>query len=367
MNGANMQIKISSLVVLAAFIVPYPAQADDTNGILPAKIAATAADKHCGENGIVTGKVVQVTIRPRAVFLNFERPYPDSPFTGVIFSRSTNQFGDLSSLTDKSVEISGMIVNYQNKPEIVLTNASQLTIGDQTPGLPSVSADADATAAAPAPAPPAKPAVAPAIATTPAASPQTLLWLAGFLAGCLALFLHVRKIARRSAIQAASALLLDTQGKTGATMAHDSPPYVQIETEGSTQTQSQTWLPRPAAGRQAARMPEAVRAGVIADLSQWLKQNVVRRLVSDRAELLATQQAAALKVLAVDERLAKVEQQIQQRNQDYERRIDELLKALITAEAENREMIRAQITFLKAEMEKARLKARQQSNEHQPY
>jgi len=367
MTGANVQMKIFPLIVLATFIVLYPAQADDTNGASPAKIAATVADKHYGENRIVTGKVVQVTIRPRTVFLNFERPYPDSPFTGVIFSRFTNQFGDLSSLTNKSVEVSGLITNYQNKPEIVLTNASQLTIGEPMPGPPSVSAEPNATAAAPAPAPPVKPAATPAKATTSAASPQTLLWLVGILAGCLALFLHVRQIARRSAIQAASALLLDSQSKPGAVMANDSPPYVQIEMEGSTQTQSQTWLPRPAAGNETGRMPEAVRAGVIAHLSQWLKQNVVRRLVSDRAQLMATQQAAALKVLEVDERLGKIERQIQQRNQDYERRIDELLKALITAEAENREMIRAQITFLKAEMEKARLKARQHSEEHQQY
>jgi len=362
-----MQKFFFSLVVLATFIVLYPARADDTNGAAPAKIGAAAADKHYGETMIVTGKIAQVTIHPAAVFLNFEKPYPNSPFTGVIFRRFTNLFGDLSSLTNKSVEVGGMITNYQNMPEIVLTNASQLTIsapgtgtGDQTsappPELPQVNE-----------LPPARTAATTTNATTPAGSPQTLLWLTGILAGCLALVLFVRKIARRSAIQAASALLLDSQSKTGAIMANDSPPYVQIETEGSTQTQSQTWLPRPAAGRETARIPEAVRAGVIANMSQWLKHNVVRRLVSDRAELLATQQAAALKVLAVDERLARIEHQIQQRNQDYERRIDELLKALITAEAENREMIRAQITFLKAEMEKARLKARQHSEEHQRY
>ena len=246
-------MKISSLIVLATFIVLYPAQADDTNGASPAKIAATAADKHYGENRIVTGKVVQVTIRPRAVFLNFEQPYPDSPFTGVIFSRFTNQFGDLSSLTNKSVEVSGLITNYQNKPEIVLTNASQLTIGEQMPGPPSVSAEPNAMAAAPVPAPPGKPSATTTKATTSAGSPQTLLWLVGILAGCLALFLHVRQIARRSAIQAASALLLDSQSKPGAMMANDSPPYVQIEMEGSTQTQSQTWLGAPCSRRRDSR------------------------------------------------------------------------------------------------------------------
>jgi hypothetical protein len=324
MIGANMQMKVFSLIVLATLLAHCPAQGDDTNGTWPAKIAATNADKHYGENGIVTGRVAQVTYRPKAVFINLDQPYPDSPFTGVIFSRFTNQFGDLSSLTNKSVEFSGIITNYQNKPEIILTNASQLTIGNQTPGLPAMPAEANAATTTPAPA--------------PGVSPQTLLWIAGILAGCMALVLFVRKIARRSAIQAASALLLDSQSETGAMMATERPPY-----------------------------SEDVRAGVVANLSQWLKQKVVQRLASDRAELLATQQAAALKVLAVDERLAKIEHQIEQRNQDYERRIDELLKALITAEAENREMIRAQITFLKAEMEKARLKARQNSLEHQQY
>jgi hypothetical protein len=369
MNGANVQIKVFSLIVLAIFIVLYPAQADETNGASPAKIGATAADKHYGENMVVTGKVVQITIRPNTVFLNFDLPYPDSPFACVIFSRFTNQFGDLPSLKGASVEVSGVITNYHNKPQIVLTNARQLTINalatvDQTPSPPAVVES-----------PPTKPVAnlakrPPAATTTPAGGPQTLLWLAGCLAGCLALFLIVRIIARRSALQATSAFLLESKAQTGQLVVAPSserPPYVQIEMDGSTQTRSQTWQPGPAADRETAGMPEAVRAGVIANLSHWLKQKMVRRLVSDREQLLATQQAAALKVLAVDERLAKIEHHIEQRNQDYERRIDELLKALITAEAENREMIRAQITFLKAEMEKARLKAEQQGDEHPQY
>ena len=116
-----------------------------------------------------------------------------------------------------------------------------------------------------------------------------------------------------------------------------------------------------------ARMTEGVRAGVIASLSQWLKQKAVQRLVSDRAQLLATQQAAALAVLAVDQRLARIEHQIQQINQDYEQRIDDLLKDLIAAKEENHELIRAKITLVKADMEKARLKAGQLAREHQQY
>ncbi|MGP8199979.1 MAG: hypothetical protein ACLQU4_10805 [Limisphaerales bacterium] len=354
-------MKVLSLIVLATFISFHPAHADDTNGPSSGKIAATSANKHYGENAIVTGRVAQVTIRPSVVFLNLEQPYPDSPCTVVIFRRFTNQFGDLSSLSNQSVEISGLITNYQNKPEIVLTNASQLTVsgvGQPTHVAPPVLAQANASP----PAPPTR-AVMPPVKPDdeePYLRPTILLFMVAFLAGGLALFLRVRKTARRPELPPASPVLLDSTGQADV-------PNVQIEMDGSTQTQSQIWLPPTTAGRQADRLPDAVRAGVIANLSLWLKQHVVGRLLSDRADLLATQQAAALKMQAVDERLAKIERHIQERNQDYERRIDELLKALITAEAENREMIRAQITFLKAEMEKTRLKARQQSAEHQQY
>ena len=111
----------------------------------------------------------------------------------------------------------------------------------------------------------------------------------------------------------------------------------------------------------------AVRAGVIANLSLWFKQKLVQRLVSDRAQLLATQQAAALKVLAVDQRLTRIEQHIQRRTREYEQRIDDLQKELLAATEENRELIGAKIVLLKAEMEKARLKAQQQNQERQKY
>jgi hypothetical protein len=354
MTGANVQMKTFFLIALASCLALDGARADDTNGAAPAKIPANAAAKHYGENRIVTGRVAQVTIRPRAVFINLDKPYPDSPFAGVIFSRFTNGFSNLLSLSNQGVEISGVISNYQEKPEIILTNAGQLTVTGPWPGTEEetnpaapVSAQAIAAAAPPPATPPGHPAHFPT---------EPLLWLAGLLAGGLALLLRFRKAARRSALQRAPALLQDPNAQAGAWMADlhtgqiiAAPP------------------PESAAPVGTAPMPETVREGVIAHLTQWLKQHAVRRLLSDRADLLAAQQAAALKVLAVDERLAKIEHQIQERNQDYERRIDELLKALITAEAENREMIRAQITFLKTEMEKARLKARQQGEEGREY
>jgi hypothetical protein len=91
-------------------------------------------------------------------------------------------------------------------------------------------------------------------------------------------------------------------------------------------------------------------------LSQWLKQKLVRKLIADRAQLLGTQQAATLKALGVEERLARIEQQIQRQNSAYQERIDALTRELIVAKEENRELFRARIAQVKAEMEAARVR-----------
>jgi hypothetical protein len=92
------------------------------------RIGAAEADNHYDELAVVTGKVVQVSIRPAMVYLNFEKPYPSNLFTAVIFAKATNQFSDLSNLKDKQVEISGKVVKYHNKPELILENSNQLTV-----------------------------------------------------------------------------------------------------------------------------------------------------------------------------------------------------------------------------------------------
>lgn len=142
MNDAKKPIRISGLIILATLIVLNPIRADDTNGTPLSKIAATAADKHYGERMIVTGLVAQVTVRPNVVYLNFDKPFPDSPFSGIIFHRFTSNFVDVPSLKGKDVEVEGTITNFRGKSEILLSNASQLTIsapqpgtGGQTPGL----------------------------------------------------------------------------------------------------------------------------------------------------------------------------------------------------------------------------------------
>ena len=96
----------------------------------PSKISTADAANHYDQEMIVTGKVAQVTIRPTVTFLNLDKPFPNSPFTVVIFHGHSSFYGDANALRGKSIEIKGKIKNYQNKPEIALDSMNQLTVFD---------------------------------------------------------------------------------------------------------------------------------------------------------------------------------------------------------------------------------------------
>jgi hypothetical protein len=96
--------------------------------VLPKKIGTAEAKNYLEETMVVTGKVVRVTVRSNVVFLSLDQPFPNTPFTAVIFEENASQFGDLQKLKDQSVEISGPITDYRGMPEIVLESTNQLTV-----------------------------------------------------------------------------------------------------------------------------------------------------------------------------------------------------------------------------------------------
>jgi endonuclease/exonuclease/phosphatase family metal-dependent hydrolase len=147
---------------------------------------------------------------------------------------------------------------------------------------------------------------------------------------------------------------------TGSAAEH--PPTVHIETAGA--AEARMWRERAEeAERRAARAQAVVRHGLLGQMSEWLKGKIAQKLVSDRSQLMEAQQRAAMKMLVVDERLAKIEGQLQERYRAYERRIEELEKELAEAQEEKRELIRAKIALVKAEMEKERAQAARRSKE----
>lgn len=211
---------------------------------------------------------------------------------------------------------------------------------------------------------------------------ENLWYLAGLLVGGIACVgLGMILLARRSAAGGRSGRAASHPGNDSLSVM--SPPNageILVMTR-STQTgsavrtgtsaepvvhvQAENWSPAGAeavewrrraeqAERRADRAAGALRAGMLPQLSQWLKSAFTRQLVSDREQLIEAQRLAAQKMLVVDERLTKVEHQIQQRTREYEMRITELEKELVAAREENRELIRAKIAQVRAEMERER-------------
>jgi DNA/RNA endonuclease YhcR with UshA esterase domain len=107
--------------------------ADETKSVPLMKISAEDVTNYFNQEMIVTGKVVRVSIRPGIVFVDMDKPYPDSPFTLVIFPSATNQFGNLKALRGASVEVTGIITNYHEHAEIVLKKATQLKVTSPAP------------------------------------------------------------------------------------------------------------------------------------------------------------------------------------------------------------------------------------------
>ncbi len=95
-------------------------------------IGACNAASQMNKEIIVEGKVVDgYKSKTNTVFLDFEKPYPNNCFTGVIFSSDQYKFvqSPENYYSGKTVRIKGKIQEYQGKPEIILNDPSQIEIG----------------------------------------------------------------------------------------------------------------------------------------------------------------------------------------------------------------------------------------------
>lgn len=191
-------------------------------------------------------------------------------------------------------------------------------------------------------------------------------WLIGTLTGLIGGWIVVWLARKRSAALRPPSLSGAASAKTApppaATVVFMARPVAEARTASATSPLPVMHVEGPArthtqSGSLSQQGPINEQSGFFALWSQWLKEKLMRRLIAERAELLGTQQAATFKALAVEERLARVEHQIQHQNRAYERRIEELTQELLAAKEENRELIRAQIAQVKAEMEVARVRA----------
>jgi hypothetical protein len=107
----------------------------------------------------------------------------------------------------------------------------------------------------------------------------------------------------------------------------------------------------------ALRNDPVIRARLIEHLTRVLGQSVVQRLFAQRGQLLNAQHEATAQTAELEQRLEKVQTNVQERFRVYETRIAGLEKELAAAEEQNRDLIRAKIALAKQELEAERARS----------
>jgi len=348
-NGPRMKWNYVALVAFVLVSLCSFAQPEDTN--LPAKVyPAAEARLLIGETHTISGQVAQVTAREKVTYLNLERPYPDMPFTGVIFAARTNLFGDLQSLKGKTVLITGKVAAYANTPQIVIDSTAQLRVVEEAPmtamgdGASGKNPEQQAAPTAHQAAAPEQPAVAAAKTTT--------LARVGELASSMAVWCIVGSLIVITGLLTWLVIMLRRSG-LGAARIPVSMALVPMPPENLQLAAGSDCAP---AGTDATSRPEteALRQQAVAELAEFAKQSLVQGLYSQRKELADTQQEAQLQLAALEERLAALHLPLQQRIRAYEARIAELEKELDTRGDEVRELVQAALLLTRQRLEQAK-------------
>jgi DNA/RNA endonuclease YhcR with UshA esterase domain len=85
------------------------------------------AKTHVGQTVTVEGMVDNVhTTAAGNTYIDMGGRYPNNTFAAVIFTQDASKFTNVTALKGKTVDITGSVKLYKDKPEIILKNADQL-------------------------------------------------------------------------------------------------------------------------------------------------------------------------------------------------------------------------------------------------
>lgn len=96
------------------------------------RVAPAEAGAHVGERAVVCGRVVETSYLPQVrgapTYLNFEAPYPDQPFTALIWGRDRAAFPAPAerAYRDSRICVGGTIETYEGDPRIEVRSPVQL-------------------------------------------------------------------------------------------------------------------------------------------------------------------------------------------------------------------------------------------------
>ena len=101
------------------------------NAETPPDYSAAEAGQHVGETATVTDKVERVnTTATGHTFMNLGGKDRATQFTVFIGARDAEAVGDVKKYEGKTVTVSGKITTHKDKPQIVVSSASQITVKD---------------------------------------------------------------------------------------------------------------------------------------------------------------------------------------------------------------------------------------------
>ena len=97
-----------------------------------ADLRSEDAVRHIGETatvcGVVASAMFEANVQDQPTLLDLGEPSPHAIFTAVIYGDNRSKFGTPeTSLRGKRICVTGQISDYRGKPEIVLTDPSQLS------------------------------------------------------------------------------------------------------------------------------------------------------------------------------------------------------------------------------------------------
>ncbi len=93
-------------------------------------IKAEEAKNYLYEEKIVEGYAYAKKYTNPALFINFDKPYPNHSFTSIVWNTDWYKFPENAAdlYNNKTVRVEGLIKEYEGKPEIILYDPSQIEV-----------------------------------------------------------------------------------------------------------------------------------------------------------------------------------------------------------------------------------------------
>ena len=313
-------------------------------------IPAIEATNYMGVQVVVTDRVVQVVMRPTVVLLNLNKRYPESPLTCAIRGSDTNKFPDIESFVGKSVEVRGRIIDYQGRPEIILTSTNQiraLKAGSTTANPPLSSLIPPAPAAV---------SIEPATATAPPeerkvetkSRPERAVWLIGGTLGGLLVVMGFLSFLFWWRSRPAN------PSPAPVTALAKRPEEPRNESVSVAEWKQRALVAEAMAGQQG----QMLREKIMPELAEFAKQSLVQGLYAQRNALIERQIKAQEAVAEMERRLTALQVPLQERVRAYEKRVAELEKEVESQGEEVRELTRATLDLVRRKLQDERELAR---------